>query len=443
MTGSAQDPAEYQPHIRSKARLETLRTRFRDPSDPFRLVIVCDMWLTGFDAPFMHTLYVDKPMKGHGLMQAIARVNRVFRDKPAGLVVDYIGLAADLKAALNHYSNADRDATGIDQGEAVHALMTRLDVLRAMFHGLDYMAALRGSAKDRLALLPAAIEHALTLKVEGAPPTNQTESRKRFLTAAAELVTAFRIASGTPEAAAAADEVAFFAAVQIALRKMGAGSDSGRSAAEADLAIAQLLNRAVASTEVVGILAAAGMDRPDIGVLSEEFLLGLKAMKHRNLAVEALRQLLNGEIRVRTRTNTTRKEVFSRRLEEAMARYHNRSVDALQVIQELIEIARQLQQEPEDGLSPQEVAFYDALAQNESAVELMGNEELRVIATELVNTVRANASVDWWRKDNVRTKMRVAIRRILKRHGYPPDLQAEAVRKVVQQAEVLAREVGR
>jgi type I restriction enzyme, R subunit len=440
MTGAAQDPAEYQPHIRSKARMETLRTRYRDPADPFKLVIVRDMWLTGFDAPCMHTLYTDKPMKGHGLMQAITRINRVFGAKPAGLVVDYIGLAADLKAALNHYSNADRQQTGIDQGEAVHALLTQLDIMRAMFHGVDYMSAVQGTPQDRIKMLPVAIEHALNLKVNGEIPKDRAESKKRFMTGVAGLVKAFRIASGTVEAEGVKDEVGFFTAVQAAIRKMDAGSRSGRSVDEADLAISQLLNRAVTSTEVVDILKAAGMDRPDIGVLSEEFLLGLKDTPHKSLAVEALKKLLNGEIRTRTRTNNAKKEAFSKRLAEALARYHNRSVDALQVIQEMIAIAKALQEEPEDGLSPEEVAFYDALASNQSAIDLMGNEELRVIATELVMTVRQNARVDWWRRDDVRKKMRVSIRRILRKHGFPPDLQSDAIKKVVQQAEVLARE---
>lgn len=288
MTGAAQDPAEFQPHVRSKSRLEALRTRYRDPKDPFKLVIVRDMWLTGFDAPCMHTLYVDKPMKGHGLMQAITRINRVFGSKPSGLVVDYIGLAADLKAALNHYSNADRKQTGVDQGEAVHALMTQLDIMRAMFHGIDYMSAVNGTAKDRIRMLPVAIEHALTLPVDGNPPKDRRDSKKRFMTAVAGLVKAFRIASGTSEAAEVKDEVGFFTAVQSAIRKMDAGSRSGRGVDEADFAISQLLNRAVASTEVIDILEAAGVDRPDIGVLSEEFLLGLKNNPNKNLAVEAL-----------------------------------------------------------------------------------------------------------------------------------------------------------
>ena len=440
MTGAAQDPSDFQQHIRSKSRLETLRTRYRDPTDELKLVIVRDMWLTGFDAPCMHTLYVDKPMKGHGLMQAITRINRVFGAKPSGLVVDYIGLAADLKKALKHYSNADQKQTGVDQGDAVHALLTQLDIMRSMFHEISYMDAVNGSAADRIRVLPSAIEHALTLKIDGKEPKDRQASKKRFMNAVTGLVKAFRIASGSSEASEAKDEVGFFIAVQAAIRKMDTSSRSGRTAEAAELAIAQLLNRAVASTEVIDILEAAGVDTPDLSVLSEDFLRGLQSSAHKNLAVEALKKLLNGEISSRTRTNRAQNEAFSKRLQDAMARYHNRSIDAIQVIQEMIDMAKDLQSQPDDGLSAEEVAFYDALAQNDSAVQLMGNEELRVIAQELVNAVQSTSSVDWWRKQNVRTKMRVVIKRILRKHGFPPDLQTEAIKKVVKQAEVLARE---
>ncbi|MBS4010733.1 MAG: type I restriction endonuclease subunit R [Roseovarius sp.] len=447
MTGSAQDPAAFQPHIRSKARQEALRNRYRNPADELKLVIVRDMWLTGFDAPCMHTLYVDKPMKGHGLMQAIARVNRVFRDKPSGLVVDYIGLAADLKKALAHYSASDQKRTGVDQREAVDALLTALDVMRAMFHGVDYMAAVNGKPEDRLHILPVAIEYALTLPVfdkdgKAVDGGDRKLSKKRFMTGANRLITAFRIASGSAEAEDVKDEVGFFAAVQAAIRKLDAVSSAGRAVEDTEFAISQLINRAVGSTEVIDILKECGVARPDIGMLDEAFLLGIQGIDQKNLAIEALRRLLNDEIATRTRTNLAKKDAFSLQLTEAIARYHNRSVDALQVIQELLKLARDLREEPEDGLSQEEAAFYDALARSESAVALMGNEDLRIIAAELVNVVRASASVDWWRKDNVRTKMRVAVKRILKKHGFPPDLQDDAIKHVVQQAEAMAREIN-
>ncbi|MGI4802852.1 MAG: type I restriction endonuclease subunit R, partial [Janthinobacterium lividum] len=430
MTGSATDPAALQQHIRSKTRQEAIRNRFKNPADPLKLVIVRDMWLTGFDAPCMHTLYVDKPMKGHGLMQAIARVNRVFRDKPAGLVVDYIGIAAELKAALTHYSQTDQTQTGIDEAEAVAAFLDALDVARTQFHRFDYGAALRGTPSERLALLPGAIEHVLSqYRDNDAGP-------KRFHDAVAALVKAYKLASGSPQATEHAEEVAFFAAVRSSLGKLDVGDD--RTDGGTDFAIQQLVNNAVASTEVVDILEACGFDRPDISVLSDAFMLELQNMQHRNLAVEALKKLLNGEIKARTRTNVVQQEAFSSRLEEAIARYHNRSVDALQILQELIALAKDLRNEPEDGLNAAERAFYDALAQNESAVQVMSNQELRVIATELVTTVRNNSGVDWWKRENVRAKMRVAIKRILHRHGYPPDLASEAVKLVLRQAEALA-----
>lgn len=432
MTGSATDPLALQPHIRSKTRQETIRGRFKDPGDPLKLVIVRDMWLTGFDAPCMHTLYVDKPMKGHGLMQAIARVNRVFRDKPAGLVVDYIGIAAELKAALANYSQTDQAQTGIDEREAVAAFLDALDVARALFHGFNYGPAVKGTPGERLAILPGAIEHILAKDREG----EGAQRAKRIHDAVAALVKAYKLASGSPQATEHAEEVAFFAAIRSSLAKLKVGGS--QNGGGADFAIQQLINNAVASTEVVDILAACGFDRPDISVLSEEFMLELQNMRHRNLAVEALKKLLNGEISARTRTNVVQKEAFSSRLEQAIARYHNRSVDALQVLQELIALAKELRNEPEDGLDAAERAFYDALARNESAVQLMSNEELRVIATELVLTVRNNSGVDWWKRENVRAKMRVAIKRILNRYGYPPDLASEAVKLVLRQAEALA-----
>lgn len=440
MTGSASDPASFQPHLRSKTRLEGLRRRYKDTSDPLGLVIVRDMWLTGFDAPCMHTLYVDKPMRGHGLMQAIARVNRVFAGKPAGLVVDYIGLAAELKSALAHYSQGDQEQTGIDEREAVSAFLTVLEVMCGIFHGFDYRASLGATGAARLEILPRAVNHVLEQARTG-PTDTEKPFGTRFQDAAANLVKAFKLAAASAEAATHAEEVAFFLAVRSALKKLDVGSTGGRQT-EPDFAIEQLLNRAVASTEVVDILEACGFDRPDISVLSEEFLIEIQNLEHKNLAVEALKKLLNGEIKARTRGNVVQKERFSDRLHGAIARYHNRSVDALQVIQELIALAKDLKAEPEDDLSDAERSFYDALAQNQSAVQVMGNEELRIIATELVNSVRDSSGVDWWRRDDVRAKMRVAVKRILRRHGYPPDLQAEAVKLVIKQAEAMAKIVA-
>lgn len=436
MTGNATDPQEMQPHIRSKARQEAIRNRYKKLDDPLKLVIVRDMWLTGFDAPCMHTLYVDKPMKGHGLMQAIARVNRVFKDKPAGLVVDYIGVAAELKNALAHYSKPDQAQTGVDEAQAVSAFLDALDVVREMFHGFEYQKALTGTTKDRLRILPAAIDLILSKGHD-----DEGETVKRYRDGVTALTRAFKLASGSKQAKTHSVEVAFFSAVQSGIEKLDAGGAKKKSS-EADFAIQQLVNNAVSSTEVVDILEACGFDRPDISVLSEEFMLELQNMQHKNLAVEALKKLLNGEIKAKTRSNVVKQEEFSTRLEQAIAKYHNRSVDALQIIQELIEIAKELRAQPDDGLNDDERAFYDALARNDSAVEAMSNEELQVIAVELVKTVRGNAGTDWWRRETVRAKMRLSVRKILKKYGYPPDLTAEAVQTVLKQAEALASGVS-
>ncbi|MFW5654777.1 MAG: type I restriction enzyme endonuclease domain-containing protein [Roseicyclus sp.] len=370
-------------------------------------------------------------------MQAIARVNRVFRGKPSGLVVDYIGLAADLKKALNHYSQADQAETGIDQTAADTAFLDALAVVRAFFHGLDVSAGISGTREDRMALLPKAMEHILA-RGRKDPDAKVVQ---RYVDTTAKLTRAFKIASGGKATSDHADEVAFHAAVRAALEKADAGGVR-RAGKTADFAVERLLNAAVASTEVVDILEACGFDRPDISVLSDAFLIEVAGMEHKNLAVEALKKLLNGEIQSRTRTNVVRREAFSDRLMSAIARYHNRGVDALQILQELIQIARDLAAEPDD-LNDQERAFYDALAQNESAVEVMSNEDLRIIATELVTTVRNTAGQDWWRRDNIRGRMRAQIRRILKRHGYPPDLQADAVSRVIRQTEALTQALSR
>lgn len=440
MTGSASDPAAYQPHVRSKKGMDDLANRFRRSEDGFQLVIVRDMWLTGFDCPSMHTLYIDKPMHGHNLMQAIARVNRIFKGKPSGLVVDTIGIATDLKEALSFYSDRDRGNTGIDTDEAVLALKKCLDVLRSMFHGLDYQQALTGDNAARLKTLGAALNHVYGMEGEGEDAKKNT--RKRFLDAVAELEKAFKLSSGRDEAAEAAMEVAFFCAVKIAMAKFEGDGGGARIRRDLDTAIERLVNQSVCSTEVIDLLSVAGIQSPDISVLSDQFLKEMAGMEHKNLAVEALRKLLAGETKSRTRTNVVKNRQFSDRIEEAMARYHNRVIDALQVIQEMLDIARDLREEPDDGLTDEEVAFYDALAENGSAVELMGNKDLRLIASELVKAVRENSGMDWWHFDQRRKKVRTTIRRILRKFGYPPDLEDAAIRTVVLQAEALAAVVA-
>jgi type I restriction enzyme R subunit len=444
MTGSSSDPKEYQSHIRNKTRLEKLASRFRDQEDAFKLVIVRDMWLTGFDAPCMHTIYLDKPMKGHNLMQAIARVNRVFKNKPGGLVVDTIGIGTELKKALNYYSDRDRSNTGIDKEEVIAAFLEHLDIMRSMFHGFDYQIALGESAVDRMRCVSSAINHVYQLEADDKSLTVEKKKagKRRFMDVTVKLSKAFKLAAGSPEADAAKEEVAFFLAVRVAILKLENDGTKAISSYEIDKAIEQLINRSVASTEVVDVLKACGMERPDISVLSEEFLLEVQGLKQKNLALEALRKLMNGEIKSRMKTNVVKQKQFSERLSEMMAKYHNRIVDAIQVIQELIAIAKELRDEPEDGLTPEEVALYDALADNKSALEVMGSEQLRIVAAELVTTIRENSGVDWYRQTARRKQMRVAIRRILRKYGFPPDLQDEAVKTVVLQAESLATELS-
>ena len=446
MTGSASDDTDWQQHIGGSARRKLLAKRAKDPDDPLKLVIVRDMWLTGFDAPCMHTMYVDKPMRGHGLMQAIARVNRVFRDKPAGLIVDYIGIAQYLKSALSQYSRDDRKHAGIDEAEAVAVMMEKYEIVRDMLHGLDYRSGITGSSQERLAMLAAAIELVLEMQQREADKESTKAGKKRahrrYRDAVLALSKAFALAAASDEATKIRDEVGFFQTVKAALAKSEPGTAT--TSAERDLAVQQIVSRAVVSTEIVDILKAAGLERPDLSVLSDEFLAEVQGMEKKNFAIEALRKLLNGEIRSRGQVNIVQYRTFSESLEEAIARYHTNAVTAAEVIQELIDLAKDIrtarQQDKEQGLSQEEVAFYDALAQNESAVEVMGNDQLRVIAHELLDNLKGAASVDWRRRQSARARMRVLVKRILRKYGYPPDLQDDAVQTVLQQAEVVLEE---
>jgi type I restriction enzyme, R subunit len=431
MTGSASDPLEWQPHIRSKARREALANRFRDPDDPFRIVIVRDMWLTGFDAPSLHTMYADKPMRGHGLMQAIARVNRVFKDKPGGLVVDYIGLAEELKAALATYTEAGGTGkTAIDQEEAVALMLEKYEICAGLFHGFDWTRWLRGNAQERLGLLPAAQEHILS----------QQDGKTRLLIVVTQLSQAFALAVPHKEAIRIRDDVAFFQAVRAVLAKNAPGER--KTDEELDHAIRQIVSRAVVSDEVVDIFAAAGLQKPDISILSDEFLADVRGLPQRHLAVELLQKLLRGEIRRRSKHNVVEARSFASLLAQAVRRYQNRAIEAAQVIEELIGIAKDMRaasaRGEQLGLSSDELAFYDALETNDSAVKVLGDDTLRAIARDLVDTVRRNATIDWTVRANVRAQMRVYIKRILRKYGYPPDKQARATETVLEQAEALS-----
>ncbi|HVB81969.1 MAG TPA: type I restriction endonuclease subunit R, partial [Candidatus Binataceae bacterium] len=431
MTGSASDPLDWQPHIRNKKRRETLAERFRDSRDPFRIVIVRDMWLTGFDAPSLHTLYVDKPMRGHGLMQAIARVNRVFKDKPGGLVVDYLGLADELKEALAIYTEAGgKGETALDQAEAVALMLEKYEVCRGLFHGFDWGKWLTGTAPERLSVLPGAQEHILRLE----------DGKNRLLRAVTELSQAFALAVPHEEALRIRDDVGFFQAVRAVLAKNLAGEN--KTDEELEHAIRQIISRAVTSDGVIDIFAAAGLKKPDISILSDEFLAEVRGMPQRNLAVELLQKLLRGEIKNRAKRNVVQGRSFADLLEASLRRYQNRAIETAKVIEELIQLAKDMRAANARGealhLSEDELAFYDALEVNDSAVKVLGEPTLASIARELVATVKKNVTIDWTLRENVRAQLRVIVKRILRKYGYPPDKQEKATQLVLEQAEALS-----
>jgi len=433
MTGSASDPPDWQEHIRNKARREALANRFRDPKDPLRIVLVRDMWLTGFDAPALHTMYIDKPMRAHGLMQAIARVNRVFRDKPGGLVVDYLGLAPELKDALAAYTESGGTGrTALDHREAVAVMLEKYEICCDLFHGFDRSLWAKGTTQERLGLLPAALEHIL----------KQQDGKKRLIDAVRDLTRAFALAVPHPDALRIRDDVAFFQNVQALLAKRAQGE--ARPEEELDHAIRQIISRAVAPEGVVDLFAAAGLKKPDISILSDEFLAEVRGMPQRNLAIELLQKLLRGEINTRRRKNLVQARSFSEMLEETIRRYQNRAIEAAQVIEELVALAREMREANARGeklkLSEEELAFYDALETNDSAVKILGDETLRTIARELVQTVRKNVTIDWTMRETVRAKLRVLVKRVLRKYGYPPDKQEKATQTVLEQAEVLSAE---
>ncbi len=433
MTGSASDPLDWQPHIRNKSRREGLAQRFRNPEDAFSVVLVRDMWLTGFDAPSLHTMYIDKPMRGHGLMQAIARVNRVFRDKPGGLVVDYLGLAHELQQALVTYTESGGTGkTAINQEEAVALMLEKYEVCCALFHGFKWSAWITGSPQERLGLFPAAQEHILA----------QKDGKDRLIRAVIELSQAFALSVPHPEALRIRDDVAFFQAVRSVLVKRAQGEAKPED--ELNHAIRQLVSKAVSPEGMVDIFAAAGLKKPDISILSDEFLAEVQGMPQRNLALELLRKLLDGEIRTVSRKNIVQARSFAAMLEEALRRYQNRAIETAQVIEELIGLARDMREARSRGaslgLSDDELAFYDALETSHSAVKVLGEPTLKTIAQELVAAVRRNVTIDWTLRENVRAHLRVIVKRILRKYGYPPEKQEKATETVLAQAEVLSQE---
>ncbi len=434
MTGSAADPVAFQPHLYSKDVRKNLKARAKDPDDPLELVIVRDMWLTGFDAPSMHTMYVDKTMQGAGLMQAIARVNRTFRDKPGGLIVDYIGLFANLQKALVEYSPSDRDQAGVPIEEMVAIMLEKHDIVRGLVHGCDYDSSPELLAGQRLA------EHAKLLDFVMGDP----DRTSRFLDQVLALVKAYALAGSRDEAVNIRDNARLFADVRAAILKIQ-NPDSGRGgsgAVEIDTAIGQLVNEAVAADEVVDIYKLAGVDTPELSILSDEFLDSLADKDRPNLQMGLLRRLLNDKIRTVQRTNVVQGRKFSEQLEEAIFRYTNRSLTTAEIIAELVKLAKQMRDEANRheqlGLSQAEAAFYDAIVQNDAAVLQMGDATLKKMAAELVTSIRANATIDWNLKDSVRAAMRAKVRRLLAKYDYPPDLEEKAVELVLEQAELFA-----
>ena len=436
MTGSASDRPELQQHVYSRAQKKQLERRFKKADDPLKLVIVRDMWLTGFDAPCVHTMYVDKPMRSANLMQAIARVNRVFKDKPGGLVVDYIGIANELKNALRTYTDSKGKGRPANYSEeAFTVLLEKLDIVRWMFAtaqesgggGFDYS----GYEANALALLMPATNHILGLK----------NGKQRFLDAVLAINKAFSLCGTLDEAKALRKEIAFVSAVKAVIAKYTT-VDKKRSDEDKRSALKQILDNAIVADGVADIFELAGLDKPNIGLLSDEFLEDIRNMGNKNLAAELLEKLLRDEIRASTRTNVVREKKYGDRLLEALRKYHNRAIETAQVIEELIQMAKDFQKElakeKELGLNTDELAFYDALANNESAVRKLGDETLKKIANELTVKLRQSTTVDWQVRNSVRAKLRNLVRIILRRYKYPPDEQKAAIELVLKQAEALS-----
>lgn len=435
MTSSASDGADIAKHHTTKEQRRALAERMKDPDDELKLVIVRDMWLTGFDVPCLHTLYIDKPMQGHNLMQAIARVNRVYKDKPGGLVVDYLGIASDLKKALSFYSDSGGKGDPTQQQEQAVALMQeKLEVVQQMFFGFDYKQYFAADTSSKLSWILKAEDFILGLD----------DGKKRFVNEVTALGKAFAIAVPNEAAMDVKDEVAFFQAVKARLCKFDQ-TGSGMSDEEVETTIRQVIDKALVSEKVIDLFDAAGIKKPDISILSEEFLMELKDMEHKNIALEVLRKLLEGEIKARSKFNVVEGRSLMEMLDSSITRYHNKVLTAAEVIDELIKLSKTILEKDKDaenmGLTTYEYAFYSAVADNESARELMGKDKLRELAVVLTETIRKNTTIDWTIKENVRAKMKVAVKRLLRKFGYPPDMQLLATETVLKQAEMMAEEI--
>lgn len=434
ITGSASDPLPFQAHIRNRKGRELMARRMKDPENELKLAIVRDMWLTGFDVPSLHTMYVDKPMKDHGLMQAIARVNRIYKDKQGGLIVDYIGIAPMLKEALARYADNERNKPTIPQEEAVSLMLEKYEIVKGILHGFDYQRYFSQKATERTKVISEAIDFILGLE----------NGKKRYLQAVTELSYAFSLSVPNDEAMKIRDEVGLFQAVRAGIAKLDVGTRGGPTQEDYDHAIRQIVSNAIASNEVIDIFRAAGMETPNVSVLSDEFLEEVKHMEHKNIAFELLRRLLNDEVVTMERKYLVKSRSFATMLEDTIRKYQNRTVEAAQVIAELVELAKKIREEKDRGtkmdLSDNEVAFYDALCVNESAVLELGDETLRKIAQELVVMLRKNTTIDWTLKESIRAKLRVYVKRLLNKYDYPPDKQESATRTVLEQAEILCKD---
>ncbi len=441
MTGSGDDPIAFHPHVRGKLRQKTIEKRFKDPNDNLRIVIVRDMWLTGFDVPCAHTLYVDKPMKGHGLLQAIARVNRKFKDKPSGLVVDYLGLADQLRKAISHYGGGEGERPGVPIELALPVLQEKVEVVRSMFHGFDYSDFFGSKASTRLTALSGGVDH-----ICGLEPGDPDAGKKRYLEAMSSLNKAAGICQHHEAARPWRDEISFFQAVQRNIQKYTVGG-SGKSNTELNAAIKQIVSGAVSTEGVMDVFGAAGLRRPDISILSNEFLETVKKSEHKNLQLELLKKLINDEIRTQGDRNVVQARKFSEMLERTLLRYQNRTIEAAQVIMELIELAKVMRDAPKRGdalgLTEDELAFYDALVDHGDVKNLMGDAVLAAIAHDLVEAIRRSVTIDWTQKEAVRADMRRKVKRLLRKHGYPPDKRAEAIVTVIEQAERVAKDWAR
>ncbi|HBV76928.1 MULTISPECIES: type I restriction endonuclease subunit R [Vibrio] len=447
MTGSASDKEKMQPHIHDKKTKKLFEKRYKDTDDELKLVIVRDMWLTGFDAPCCHTMYIDKPMKGHNLMQAIARVNRVFKDKPGGLVVDYIGIANELKNALKTYTNSQgKGQPTVDTAEAFAVLMEKIDIVRGMFATpvdgkvFDYRPDFETQA---LRLLPGAVNHisGLSTSMSQASKSEDRDGKRRFLDVMAALSKAYSLCNTMDETQGYKNEIAFYSAIKAAFMKHST-VDKKRTDEERNSALKQILDNAVVADGVDDIFTMVGLDKPNIGLLSEEFLEDVKNMKEKNLAVELLEKLLRDEVKARMKNDVVQEKKYSERIMESLRKYHNRSIETAQVIEELIQWAKDMQEDADMlnklNLSVDEIAFYRALVENESSVRELGNENLRQLAIELTQQLRKSATVDWQKRESVRARMRNLVRRLLRKWKYPPDDTDEAIKLILEQAEVLA-----